>query len=100
MQISRTLSMYFGRQYVAGFASVFGVLLALTFIFDMVEMLRRAGKRDDVGLDMVVEMSLLKLPALSMKLLPFAALFGAMLVLSRLTRTNELTVARAAAIVG
>ncbi|MEQ8344854.1 MAG: LPS export ABC transporter permease LptG [Sneathiellaceae bacterium] len=98
MQLSRTLSMYFGRQYLAGFGSVFAVLLALTFIFDMVEMLRRAGKRDDVGLDMVVEMSLLKLPALSLKLLPFAALFGAMLVLSRLTRTNELTVARAAGI--
>lgn len=98
MQISRTLSFYFGRQYLSGFASTFGVLVALTFVFDMVEMLRRAGKRDDVGLGMVIEMSLLKLPALSVELLPFAALFGAMLVLSRLTRTNELTVARAAGI--
>lgn len=98
MQLSRTLSYYFGRQYLAGFGSVFAVLVALTFVFDMVEMLRRAGKRDDVGLGMVVEMSLLKLPALSMKLLPFAALFGAMLVLSRLTRSNELTVARSAGI--
>jgi len=98
MQFSRTLSLYFGRQYLLGFGAVFGVLIALTLTFDLVEMLRRAGKRGDVALATVLELSLLKLPALSMKLLPFAALFGAMLVLSRLTRTNELTVARASGV--
>ena len=47
---------------------------------------------------MVLRMSLLKLPSLSLKLLPFAALFGGMLALTRLTRSQELVIARASGV--
>jgi lipopolysaccharide export system permease protein len=43
-------------------------------------------------------MSVLKLPKLAEKALPFAALFGAMWTFAKLTRTHELVVARAAGV--
>jgi len=98
MRLSPTLSFYFGRLYLAGFAGVFGILAFLALTFDTVELLRRAGSRDDVGLGLIVGMALLKLPTLAQKLLPFAMLFGGMYTLTRLTRTNELAVTRAAGV--
>lgn len=98
MRLSPTLSLYFGRQYLAGLLTVLGLLVFLAFTFDVVELLRRAGGRDDVGFGRVIELALLKLPALSQRLLPFAMLFGGMLTLTRLTRTNELAVTRAAGV--
>jgi lipopolysaccharide export system permease protein len=98
MRQSTTLSIYFGRQFLTGILTVLAVLAVLAFSFDTVEMLRRASGRADATLDLVFEMSLLKLPSLMTKLFPFAVLFGGMLTLSRLTRSQELTVSRAAGV--
>ncbi|WP_341912847.1 LPS export ABC transporter permease LptG [Ferrovibrio terrae] len=98
MRQSITLSLYFGRHFLAAILTVLVVLAVLAFSFDAVEMLRRASGRADATLDLVFEMSLLKLPSLMTKLFPFAVLFGGMLALSRLTRSQELTVSRAAGV--
>ncbi|MBX3456374.1 LPS export ABC transporter permease LptG [Ferrovibrio sp.] len=98
MRISWTLAYYLGRQYLMAIAVVFSVLVVLAYSFDTVELLRRASGRVDASLDTVFAMSLLRLPNLSIKLIPFAALFGGMLALSRLTRSQELTVTRAAGV--
>lgn len=98
MRQSTTLSLYFGKQFLIGILTVLVVLAVLAFSFDMVEMLRRASGRAEASLDLVFEMSLLKLPSLMTKLFPFAVLFGGMLALSRLTRSQELTVSRAAGV--
>lgn len=98
MRQSTTLSLYFGRHFLVAILTVLVVLAVLAFSFDAVEMLRRASGRADATLDLVFEMSLLKLPSLMTKLFPFAVLFGGMLALSRLTRSQELTVSRAAGV--
>ncbi len=98
MRMSWTLALYLGRHYLAAIAMVFAVLVVLTYSFDTVELLRRASNRAEAGIDTVFMMSLLRLPNLSIKLIPFAALFGGMLALSRLTRSQELTVTRAAGV--
>lgn len=98
MHRSMTLSLYLGRHYVAAILTVFVVLAVLAFSFDTVELLRRASSRAEASIDLVFEMSLLKLPSLMTKLVPFAVLFGGMLALSRLTRSQELTVSRAAGV--
>lgn len=98
MRMSLTMALYFGRQYAAAIFSVFVVLVLLAYSFDTIELLRRASGRAEIELQTVIGMSLLRLPNLSMKLLPFAALFGGMLALARLTRSQELTVARAAGV--
>lgn len=98
MRQSLTLTLYLGRQYLVAILSIIIVLAVLAYSFDTIELLRRASSRADATLDLVLQMSLLKLPTLTTKLFPFAALFGGMLALSRLTRSQELTVARAAGV--
>lgn len=98
MRLSPTFSLYLGRQFLASVAFVFVVLLALVFLFDLIEHLRRASGRETATFVIVLKMSVLNLPELGQKMLPFAALFGALLAFSRLTRSNELIVARAAGV--
>jgi len=98
MRISWTLALYLGRHYLAAIAMVFAVLVVLAYSFDTIELLRRSANRPEAGVDTVFAMSLLRLPNLSIKLIPFAALFGGMLALTRLTRSQELTVTRAAGV--
>lgn len=95
MRLSATLSIYLGRQFLGGIAFVFAVIMSLVFLVDLIEHLRRASEREEASLGIVVALSLLQLPVLAQKLLPFAALFGGIWTFSRLTRTNELIVARA-----
>ncbi|HUN50554.1 MAG TPA: LptF/LptG family permease, partial [Candidatus Sulfotelmatobacter sp.] len=98
MRVSATLSIYIGRHFLIGIGIVFGLLVVLAYSFDMIELLRRAAARDEATFGLVMQMSLLKLPTLALKLLPFAALFGGMLALARLTRSQELVVCRAAGV--
>ena len=98
MRLSATLSLYITRQFLAGIALVFIVLVGLVFLIDSVELLRRTGARAAIGFGTVVEMALLRLPYMSQKIIPFSVLFGGMLALTRLTRSHELVVARAAGV--
>lgn len=98
MRLSVTLSGYITRQFLASIALVFAVLLGLVFLIDSVELLRRTGNRNQAGLGTVIEMALLRIPFMSQKIIPFAVLFGGMLSLTRLTRSHELVVARAAGV--
>jgi lipopolysaccharide export system permease protein len=98
MYASPTLTLYLGRQFLTGIVFVLFLLLTLVFFIDLVEHLRRASGHDQVGLGLILHMTVLNLPGLAQKLLPFAALFGAMLTFSRLTRSHELIVARAAGV--
>jgi lipopolysaccharide export system permease protein len=95
MRLSATLSRYLGRHYLVSLGFVFLVAAFLVFLADLVETLRRSSSKDEASLTVVLELALLRLPSLSLKLLPFAALFGGIWSFSRLTRTQELVVARA-----
>ena len=98
MRLSVTLSGYITRQFLASIALVFAVLLGLVFLIDSVELLRRTGNRNYTGVGTIIEMALLRIPFMSQKIIPFAVLFGGMLSLTRLTRSHELVVARAAGV--
>lgn len=98
MHFSPTFSLYLGRQFVLGIGFVLGVLLALIYLIDVVELLRRASGRDAAGFGLVLGMAALNLPNLAQKVLPVATLFGAIVTFSRLTRSHELIVARAAGV--
>ena len=66
----------------------------IILLVDFVELLRRTGSKDDVTLQLVLQMTVLKFPQALHKIIPFAILFGGMLTLWRLTRANELVAAR------
>lgn len=86
---------YLGRRLLVGGGFVFAAVVTLAFLIDLVEMLRRSAGKPDVGFLTSMHMSLLKLPNLSEKILPFAILFGVMFTFVRLTRNQELVVVRA-----
>lgn len=90
-----TISFYIGRIFIVWVGIVFSVLIGLVALFETVELLRRAANRPEATLDLVLQMTALKLPHLSMELIPFAVLFGGMIAFWRLTRSNELIVCRA-----
>lgn len=96
MKISPTLSRYLARIYIINTLCLFAALLAVIYLFDTVELMRRASRIADVPTVVVLQMGLLKLPEVGQLLLPFAILFGAMFTFWQLTRRHELVVVRAA----
>jgi lipopolysaccharide export system permease protein len=98
MRLSSTLSLYIGRQFLFCFLSVVSALLLIVFLFDVIEMARRAASRPAATMGLVMQLSLLKLPKLAQELAPFVVLFATMIAFFRLARTHELTVVRAAGV--
>jgi lipopolysaccharide export system permease protein len=96
MKTSPTLNRYLARHYLRNLLVMLLVLLSVIYLFDTVELLRRAGKYDDITLGMTLQMGLLKLPEAGQVILPFAVLFSAMFTFWQLTRRHELVVVRAA----
>ncbi|MBT4045063.1 MAG: LptF/LptG family permease, partial [Rhodospirillaceae bacterium] len=74
MRLSPTFSLYLGRQFLLGIGFVMAVLMALIFLIDAVELLRRASGREDAGIGLVLGMAALNLPSLAQKVLPVATL--------------------------
>jgi lipopolysaccharide export system permease protein len=97
MRVPFTLSRYIGRQFLVAIAIVFGGLLLLIFLAELMELIRRTADRT-VPFGVVLEMAALRIPYMTSRTLPFAVLIGAMLALARLTRSSELAVARAAGV--
>ena len=98
MRLSSTLSIYIGRHFLTGFGVLFFLFLGLILLFDIVELLRRAAPRPNIGFSTIVNMAFLKLPNMGEQVFPFATLCGGMVAFWRLTRHHELVVTRAAGI--
>lgn len=95
MKMSPTLSAYIGRQFLLWFLGMTLAILAIVFLLDTVELLRRAAGKPEATFWVVVRMGLFKLPAMAQEAFPFIVLFSAMFTFWRLTRSQELVVARA-----
>ncbi len=91
-----TLSRYISRSYALSFLVMLLGLLGLVYLFDTIELFRRANKFDDVPLSLVIQMGFLKLPEVGQIILPFAVLFSALLTFWSLSRRSELVIFRAA----
>jgi lipopolysaccharide export system permease protein len=98
LQFARTFSAYIARQFFAWFCGVFAAMVFIAFLLDYIELIRRGGAKLQATLGLLFEMAALKLPHTAQEVLPFAILFGTMLAFWRLTRNNELVVARAAGV--
>lgn len=90
------LALYLSQRYLINFLFLLTGLLAIIYLFDVVELLRRAAKVDNVALSMVLLMGLYKLPEVGQLIFPFAILFSAMLTFWQLTKNKELIIVRAA----
>jgi lipopolysaccharide export system permease protein len=97
LRLSPTLTKYIARQYLFWFGSFFLTIVAIIFLATIVDLLDRLATKD-VSLSVTLKMAFLKLPYLSQEVMPFTILFAAMTTFWRLTRSNELVVARAAGV--
>jgi len=93
-----TLGLYIAKRFVISILGVFSICLALILFIDFLELLREAGKRDDVSMSSLAVIALLRLPKFAELTLPFAVLIGSIAAFMALSRTSELTVVRAAGI--
>ncbi|HLJ65275.1 MAG TPA: LptF/LptG family permease, partial [Stellaceae bacterium] len=94
----KTLSLYIARQFFIWCGGVFLAIMSIIFLLDYIELIRRASTKPDASLLVLLEMTALKQPYMAQQVMPFAMLFGTMLAFWRMTRANELVVARAAGI--
>ena len=93
-----TLSIYISRQFAAALTAMLLALTGLVALFDFLELLRRSVSKPDATFGLVSEIEALRLPYISMQILPFAVLLGGIMCFWRLTRSSELIVARAAGV--
>ncbi len=98
MKLPWTLSRYIGKHFILSIMLALFGLIAITSLIDVVEMIRRASGRDGVAFHVIITLTLLKMPSFVIKLMPYAMLIGSMMALTRLTRTQELVIARSAGI--
>ena len=98
MRFSPILSFYIARQFLMAFFTVLAVIMGIILLFDIIELIRRAAGRPELGFASLLEMALFKLPQMTHTILPFAVMIGGMIAFWRLTRTHELVVARAAGV--
>lgn len=94
----KTLFRYILAQFFVWCASVFLAMLLIVFLLDYIELIRRGGSRSEATLLVLLEMAALKQPHMAQQIMPFAILFGTMMAFWRMTRMNELVVARAAGV--
>jgi lipopolysaccharide export system permease protein len=90
----KTLAFYIARQFLLWCFVVFLTMATIVFLLDYVELIRRGGSHAEATLLVLLEMAALKQPYMWQQVMPFAILFGAMLAFWRMTRSNELVVAR------
>lgn len=93
-----TLWRYLAKSYAVNLGFMAAILLGTIFMFDLVELLRRAAKHDDLSFMTVLRMGLLKLPEMAMLVAPFIILFSALFTFWQLSKRQELVVLRSAGI--
>lgn len=99
MRLPLTLSLYIGRHFLFSVLAALTLLLIIIGLVELLELIRRSSDAPrGVPFFIIVEMAMLKLPTTAEKIYPFAFLIGGMVTLSRLTRSNELVVARSAGV--
>src|SRR2546422_9221727 len=96
--VAGTLARYFGLRFFGAAAAVFGGIFVLVVLVDYVEMTRHAAKVANASALMVAQISFYRVPQVTERIIPFAALIGAMICYLTLSRRLELVVARAAGI--
>lgn len=87
---------YFFKRFSVSILTVFGIVSALVFILDLIELTRIANDASASALTIAAELALMRTPAVAEQVLPFAALFGGLIAFLSLARSRELVVVRAA----
>lgn len=91
-----TLSRYLTRAFLVSFGGLLVLLLGVASVFEVAELMRRAGSAPGVTFGSILAMAALKLPYTGSVVLPFVVLFSGIHTCWKLNRSQELVVIRAA----
>lgn len=95
MMVNTIFGRYIAFSYLVNMLVLLCAFLGIIFLFESIELIRRAAGHPDVSMPLIMTMAFFKLPQSVHVLLPFAILFSAMFSFWQLTRRYELIVARA-----
>lgn len=99
IRLPMTLSRYIGRQFLFAVLATLALMVLLIGLIELLELVRRAASTPrGVPFGIVLQMVLLKLPSSVERIYPFTFMIGGMVALSRLARSSELVVTRAAGV--
>lgn len=96
MTVAGTLTRYISWRFLFAIVGVFLLCAVLIYLADFIELLRRSGKFGSVPASVLAWLTLLRLPAQSERVLPFAVLIGSIGAFLLLSRNSELVIVRAA----
>lgn len=97
-RVAPTLSLYLGWHFTLAFFGLLAIIAGLIFLFDTIELLRRAVGDENLAFGTVLGMALLKMPHTVQAVLPFTVMIAMMFALFRLSRSHELVVMRSAGV--
>ena len=89
------LTRYTVSRFLMIFLATLTVLTAIILLFDLVELLRQAAKREDAAFFDVMTLALLKSPQMVHIIFPFVVLISGMIFFLLFNRSSELIVMRA-----
>ncbi|MEM8833220.1 MAG: LPS export ABC transporter permease LptG [Pseudomonadota bacterium] len=92
--LPKTVGIYLFKKFLITFLIILFCLLAVIFIFDLVELLRRAVDKNVLQFQDLIVLSLLKLPEVGQQVFTFAILFTAIFIFWQLTKKHELVILR------
>ncbi len=93
--MNKILFKYILKQFALIFIATLFVLTAVIMLFDVIELLRSAAKRDGVTFFDVGILALLKSPQMIHMILPFVVLIAGLIFFFKFSRSSELVVMRA-----
>ena len=94
MKLSATLSIYFAKQFTMYVVGMFIAIIAVVFLIDTIELIRRFASKDNLNIVLVLKMAALKAPEISQKIFPFSVLFGSTMFFTKMVRNQEFTAAQ------
>ena len=98
MKLSTTLSIYFAKQFILYLIGMFLAIMAVVFLLDTIELMRRSANKENVPISLILEMAILKAPEIGQKIFPFSVLFGSMMVFTKMVKNQELIAAQSAGV--
>lgn len=91
-----TLARYLARRFSLSLMMIFLIFMAIVFMVDLIEQLRRLSERADAGLGQAMVLSALRMPLVLYQILPLIIMLASIAYFVALARSSELVAIRAA----
>lgn len=98
MNPNSLLGRYLMKQILLAFLGVMVTSLGIVFIFEMIELLRRAASTPQISFWFLIQMAVTKLPETIDIIFPFVIMIAAMIVFWRVSKSNEFVIIRSSGV--